>query len=292
MMQKIIVIGKSGQLAKELNCLNKSEANIEIICFGRNELDITNIASIKSLLQQSGIIAVINASAYTAVDMAESNAKDAELINHIAVSNLAKVCSDLTLPFVHISTDYVFSGDKGTPYLSNDPTDPNNVYGITKAAGEKAILKEHPEQSVIIRTSWVYSSQGNNFVKTMLRLMEEKDELSIIDDQIGSPTWAKTLASACVYALKNKITGVYHWTDEGVASWYDFAKAIQSAGLKKGLITKKIKIKPIPSEVYPTPAKRPHYSVLDKVETREIFKGINNEHWELQLNAMLDDLKE
>ena len=295
MNNRIAVIGKSGQLAWELAKLNNSgengTENTTIICFGRNELDITNIAAIDALFKKQKITAVINASAYTAVDLAEKEQEQADLINHQAVSNLAQVCNELSLPLVHVSTDYVFAGDKGSPYLSNDVINPQGVYGKTKADGEQAIMNIHPKQSTILRTSWVYSVHGNNFVKTMLRLMEEKEELGIIDDQIGSPTWAKTLAVACIYAIENKLNGIYHWTDEGVASWYDFAQAIQTTGLQKGLITKKIAINPIASSAYATPAKRPHYSVLGKVKTREAFKNLANQHWATQLNDMLEQLK-
>lgn len=292
MTNKIAVIGKSGQLAWELAQLNgNNDSTKEIICFGRKDLDITNKQELEKAFVEYQITAVINASAYTAVDLAEQEQAQADLINHQAVANLADVCNKLSLPFVHVSTDYVFAGDKGSPYLSDDSINPQGVYGKTKANGEHAMMRIHPTQSTIIRTSWVYSAHGNNFVKTMLKLMEEKEELGIIDDQIGSPTWAKALAAACIYAVEHKIVGIYHWTDEGVASWYDFAQAIQCLGLQKGLITKKINIKPIPSSAYPTPAKRPHYSVLDKTKTREAFEGVENKHWLEQLTAMIIQLK-
>ncbi len=206
MSNTIAVIGKSGQLAWELNQLNHHQLNksshndnkFKLVCLGRNDLDITNTNEIEVAFKKLNIIGVINASAYTAVDLAETEAEQADLINHQAVSNLAQVCRRLSLPFVHVSTDYVFAGDKGSPYMPDDIINPQGIYGKTKAAGEKAIMDIHPTQSTIIRTSWVYSTHGNNFVKTMLRLMEDKDELGIIDDQIGSPTWAKTLASTCL----------------------------------------------------------------------------------------------
>lgn len=192
---------------------------------------------------------------------------------------------------VHVSTDYVFNGHKGSPYLTDDPIEPQGAYGKSKAEGEKALLQIIPDASCLIRTAWVYSSHGNNFVKTMLRLMADKPQLGVIDDQIGTPTWAKGLAEACVSAAFNKTSGVYHWTDEGVASWYDFALAIQELGVEKGLLDKSIPVLPIPSSQYPTPAKRPHYSVLDKQTSREAFASYKPTHWRKQLASMLDELK-
>ncbi len=285
---KIVVIGQSGQLAWELARL--SNENIEIICFGREQIDITDINSIKSKLQASGADVVINASAYTAVDLAETERDNAFLINATAVGNLATVCTQLSLHFVHISTDFVFGGTKGAPYLPNEPYEPLGVYGESKAAGEQLIRQIIPEQSCIIRTSWVYSSHGNNFVKTMLRLMAEKPELGIISDQIGSPTYAKGLARVCLLAVVNKVVGIHHWSDAGVASWYDFAVAIQEIALAKHMLAKAIPIKPIMTKDYPTPAKRPNYSVLDKTSLAEALPDLPQIHWRVQLTAMLDEL--
>ena len=192
---------------------------------------------------------------------------------------------------VHVSTDYVFNGHKGSPYLPSDPIEPQGTYGKSKAEGEKALLAILPEASCLIRTAWVYSSHGNNFVKTMLRLMADKPQLAVIDDQIGTPTWAKGLAEVCVSAALNKTVGVYHWTDEGVASWYDFALAIQELGIEKRLLDNTVPVLPIPSSQYPTPAKRPHYSVLDKQTSRETFTSCRPTHWRKQLANMLDELK-
>ncbi|NOQ16500.1 MAG: dTDP-4-dehydrorhamnose reductase [Methyloprofundus sp.] len=286
---KIIVIGQSGQLAWELARL--SDENIEIICFGREQIDITDIGSIKSKLQASGADAVINASAYTAVDLAETERDNAYLINATAVGNLATVCAQLSLHFVHVSTDFVFGGTKGVPYLPNEPYEPLGVYGESKAAGEQLIRQIIPEQSCIIRTSWVYSSHGNNFVKTMLRLMAEKPELGIISDQIGSPTYAKGLARVCLLAAVNQVVGIHHWSDAGVASWYDFAVAIQEIALAKHMLAKAIPIKPIMTKDYPTPAKRPNYSVLDKTSLIGALPELVQIHWRVQLTTMLDELQ-
>ena len=212
------------------------------------------------------------------------------LINATAVEHLATVAKELAIPLVHVSTDYVFNGDKGSPYLPDDEYEPLGVYGQTKAEGEQAIMLIYPEGSCVLRTSWVYSSHGNNFVKTMLRLMNEKPELGVIDDQIGTPTWAKGLAQACLYAAKQPVTGMHHWTDLGVCSWYDFAVAIQQIALQLGLVEKAIPINPIPTSAYPTPAKRPSYSVLDKVSLNSDFKTVPKAHWQVQLQQMMEEL--
>ena len=283
-MKKLVVIGKSGQLAWEIARLVP-----EAMCLGRDDIDITSGEDIAAKLGLINPDAVINASAYTAVDKAESDEENAYLLNQTAVANLAKYCKSNNVFFVHVSTDYVFNGEKGSPYIVDDAIEPQGMYGKTKAAGEAEVTAIVPEASAIIRTSWVYSSHGNNFVKTMLRLMAEKPQLGVIDDQIGSPTWAKGLARACVEAASHRTAGVYHWSDEGVCSWYDFAIAIQQLGLEKGLLQQAVPVKPIPSSAYPTPAKRPHYSVLDKTLTRETFTSPLN-HWREQLSAMMDEL--
>ena len=283
-MKKLVVIGKSGQLAWEIARLVP-----EAVCLGRDDIDITSGEDIAAKLGPINPDAVINASAYTAVDKAESDEENAYLLNQTAVANLAKYCKSNNVFLVHVSTDYVFNGEKGSPYTVDDAIEPQGMYGITKAAGEAEVTSILPAASAILRTSWVYSSHGNNFVKTMLRLMAEKPQLGVIDDQIGSPTWAKGLARACVEAASHRTAGVYHWSDEGVCSWYDFAIAIQQLGLEKGLLEQAVPVKPIPSSAYPTPAKRPHYSVLDKTLTRDIFTSPLN-HWREQLSAMMDEL--
>jgi dTDP-4-dehydrorhamnose reductase len=284
----IVVIGQSGQLAWELAQLSDKET--KIICLGRDLIDIFCGRSITNALLKHQAHAVINASAYTAVDKAESDKENAHKINTVAVENIAKACKDLSLHLVHISTDFVFNGDKGSPYLTDDPIEPLGVYGASKAQGELAIRDTIPQQSCIIRTSWVYSTHGNNFVKTMLKLMTDKPELGVISDQIGSPTYAKSLAKACLLATKNKICGIHHWTDAGVASWYDFAVAIQEISIEKGLLSSAIPIKPIRTIDYPTPAARPSYSVLDKTSCHTVFADLPLIHWRTQLIKMIDQL--
>lgn len=286
---KIIVIGKSGQLAWELSQLVSSE--YEVVCFGRNDIDLQNVAAITECLQQQKADGVINASAYTAVDKAESDIDNAYALNAKAVGKLAQACKTLLVPFVHISTDFVFHGDKGVPYLPGDEINPLGVYGASKAQGEQLIANIYPEHTVIIRTSWVYSTHGNNFVKTMLNLMASKPELGVISDQIGTPTYAKGLAQACIASLHSHVVGVHHYTDTGVASWFDFAVAIQNIGLELGLLDKKIPIKPITTSQYPTPAQRPHYSVLDKASLLNALPELSLMHWQEQLTHMMTALK-
>ena len=286
----IVIIGKSGQLAFELSReLESSEHQVTFL--GRNDIDITIASNVEETLSPLSVDVLINASAYTAVDKAEEDTEACNAINVFAVKNLAKFCKANGAFMIHVSTDYVFNGHKGSPYLTDDPIEPQGAYGKSKAEGEKALLEILPDASCLIRTAWVYSSHGNNFVKTMLRLMADKPQLGVIDDQIGTPTWAKGLAEACVSAAFNKTSGVYHWTDEGVASWYDFALAIQELGVEKGLLDKSIPVLPIPSSQYLTPAKRPHYSVLDKQTAREAFASYKPTHWRKQLASMLDELK-
>lgn len=283
---KIIVIGNAGQLAYELARVLDEDT----VFLGPEDTDITDEKVLWESLEHLSPEAIINAAAYTAVDKAETDKEQCHAVNSIAVENLARYCAEKGCFLVHVSTDYVFSGRKGSPYLPDDPIEPQGVYGQTKADGERALLKSLPNSSCLIRTAWVYSKSGNNFVKTMLRLMREKDELSVIDDQVGTPTWAYGLALVCRQALLDKVTGVYHWTDEGVASWFDFALAIQELALSKGLLERAISVKPIPSSHYPTIAKRPHYSVLDKTSTRAVFSSVEFKHWRFQLSRMMDEL--
>jgi dTDP-4-dehydrorhamnose reductase len=283
----IVVIGKSGQLAHEIMRLVGDDS---LYCLGRDDINISDAVSLANVLNRFQPEGIINASAYTAVDKAECDKENAFALNQTAVANLATYAREQQIHLVHVSTDYVFGGDKGSPYKVDDNYHPQGVYGASKAAGEKSLLDIYPQASCILRTSWVYASHGNNFVKTMLRLMAEKPELGVIDDQIGSPTWARDLAKACIYAIKNRVSGVHHWTDNGVASWYDFAVAIQSLALEKGLLTHAIPIKPIPSSAYPTQAKRPHYSVLDKSTLVSEFSALVPQYWRKALSDMLDEL--
>jgi len=286
---KILVIGKNGQLAQALATL--STVNVEIICLGREKIDILDKNSLLNTVKKINVDTVINACAYTAVDLAEKEPEQAYKINTLAVKNLAEVCKELLLHFVHISTDFVFNGLKSSPYLPNDDINPLSVYGKTKAKGEQLLTEIIPNSSCIIRTSWVYSCYGNNFVKSMIRLMAEKAELGIICDQIGTPTYVKGLAQVALTAAVEKVNGLHHWTDAGVSSWYDFSIAIQELAIEKGLLVAAIPIEPINTENYPTPATRPSYSVLDKSSSIHAFPNLPIIHWRKQLSSMLDELQ-
>lgn len=288
----IIIIGKSGQLAqalvKHLSLLGRDD----FVCFGRNDIDITQLASINEVLADYQVSAVINASAYTAVDLAETETKEANLINGKALENLARYAKEKHAYLLHISTDYVFSGEQNTPYLPDTAYQPINHYGHSKMLGEQAIMALYPENSAILRTSWVYSEFGNNFVKSMLRLMGERDALNIVFDQVGSPTSADTLAQVCLEYTDNSIKGIHHVCDLGVTSWFDFAQTIYRMSHDLGLLHKAVAITPIRSSAYPTPAKRPHYSVLDTTSTRDSLAAFELPYWQDSLYTTLNTLKQ
>ena len=295
---KILVTGKNGQLGSELQ--KTCPSNVELICFGSKELDISNAEQVNELLITHSPDIVINAAAYTAVDKAETDTDTAYAVNEQGAANLANACKNIDAKLIHISTDFVFDGTSTMPYTASDATNPLGVYGASKLAGEQAINEILGLQATIVRTAWVYSVFGNNFVKTMLRLMAEKEQLGIVGDQVGTPTWAAGLAnmlwalvakasSEQVLNTENKAT-ILNWTDAGVASWYDFAVAIQELAIEQGLLTKSIPISAIPAASYPTPAKRPAFSVLNKAQAEEI-SGVKTVHWRTQLKEMLTELK-
>lgn len=266
-MYRILITGANGQLGSELRFLSENYS-YEFYFTDVEQLDITKKEDVEQFIAQNKIDVIINCAAYTAVDKAESNQDLADLINHIAVKILAKAAKRFKIKFIHISTDYVFDGQAYKPYSPIDNCDPLSVYGLTKRRGEDKILKEGINDALIIRTAWVYSSFGNNFVKTILRLAFERKSLNIVSDQIGSPTYARDLA---YFILSNidkiswKGTKVFHFTNEGVCSWFDFAKMICR------LKNIECDLKAIPSTSYPTPAPRPYYSVLSKEETKNYF---------------------
>ena len=286
---KIIITGTGGQLAWELEQLAPNKH--EVLSVGINELDITNKDLVSDFITKEKPDLVINAAAYTAVDKAETDTETAYAVNELGCKYLANACKKINARILHVSTDFVFDGTNTTPYQTDAKPNPINVYGASKLAGDIALQEILPETSVIVRTAWVYSLNGNNFVKSMLRLMQEKPQLGIIYDQVGTPTWAKGLAQwLWAVAEKPEISGIYHWTDAGIASWYDFAIAIQELGVEKGLLKKAIPVLPIPTSAYPTPAKRPAFSVIEKSSAEEV-SGIETIHWRKQLSAMMDELK-
>ncbi|WP_019615901.1 dTDP-4-dehydrorhamnose reductase [Psychromonas ossibalaenae] len=285
---KVLITGKGGQLAWELEQLAPKE--FDVISVGINELDITDEHLVAQYIAATKPDLVINAAAYTAVDQAEKDVEAAYAVNESGVKYLAQACKKINARILHISTDFIFDGTSTSPYKTDAKPNPVNVYGASKLAGDAALQEILPEASVIVRTAWVYSVNGNNFVKSMLRLMQEKPQLGIIYDQVGTPTWAKGLAQwLWAIADKSKVKGIYHWTDAGVASWYDFAIAIQELGLEKGLLTEAVPVLPIPSSAYPTPVARPAFSVIDKASA-EAVSGLNTVHWRKQLSAMMDGL--
>ncbi len=285
---KVLVIGSNGQLGSEIKELSFEYDKIEFIFKDLPDLNICNAELINTFITEKKINVVINCAAYTAVDKAEENFEIAEKVNSLGVQNLVYALEIVNGKLIHISTDYVFDGSNSEPYKESDLVSPIGIYGITKRDGELFVINS-PIDSIIIRTSWLYSSFGNNFVKTMLRLGNEKNSLSVISDQIGTPTYARDLAKTCLDILSiadpiSKNGKVYHYSNEGVASWYDFAISIMELG---GL---NCKVKPIQTKDYPTLAKRPQYSLLNKIKIKEDFK-IDIPHWRDSLKKCLNKLE-
>ena len=287
-MERVLITGADGQLGTELQ--KTGPKNFELLALGRDQLDLGAAEPIADTISQFKPTAVINAAAYTAVDQAEEEPEVAEQINSLAPGYLAVACRKNRALLIHISTDFVFDGLGNTPYKPDSKTSPLGSYGRTKLLGEEKILEEL-STALIVRTSWVYSAYGKNFVKTMLRLMQERDTVRVVEDQIGAPTWARGLAEMLWASLsKDNIRGIYHWSDEGICSWYQFAKAIAEEAVKIGLIKRCAQVEPISSKNYKTLATRPHYSVLDCSSTiRDV--GISPLPWRSQLKSMLEDLK-
>jgi dTDP-4-dehydrorhamnose reductase len=290
-LMNVIITGANGQLGCELQQIKNEKLTIH--AFNSSQLNITDFEQAQAIITSIKPDFIINAAAYTAVDKAESSSDAAFAVNATGVENLANICKKNNVKLIHVSTDFIFDGSKSTPYKITDTPMPLGVYGSSKLQGENTIREILPKSSCIIRTAWVYSIYGNNFVKTMLRLMQEKDELSIVCDQVGTPTWASGLANTIWQLVLNTeadLPALLHWTDNGVTTWYDFAVSIQELAFDKGLITKNIPISAIPSSAYPTEAKRPSFSVLDKTEVEQVL-GENTIHWRKQLSTMLDVLK-
>lgn len=280
----ILITGCNGQLGNEMQLLEKENRQHTFFNTDVAELDITNQLAVNDFVNRNKIDGIVNCAAYTAVDRAESDKELCTTLNTVAPAYLAAAIEKRGGWMVQVSTDYVFDGTKHTPYTETDTPCPDSVYGSTKLAGELGVSK-FCKNSMIIRTAWLYSTFGNNFVKTMLRLGKEKPSLGVIFDQIGTPTYARDLAVAIMAAINRGIVpGVYHFSDEGVASWYDFTKAIHRiAGITA------CDVKPLHTSEYPTPANRPHYSVLDKTKIKETY-GIEVPHWEESLAECISKL--
>jgi len=289
-MKRILITGINGQLGQELQ---QTLAEYDVIGVGRETLDLTQPDKISQMMDEVRPELVINAAAYTAVDKAESEPEIAKATNAIAPGILAKEAQKMGVPLIHISTDYVFDGTQSRPYLDTDPTNPLGVYGQSKLAGEQAI-RENCNLHIILRTAWVYGVGGKgNFVKTMLKLGVEREEIRVVADQVGSPTWTGDLASAIAQLLPQlspEIAGTYHYTNSGVASWYDFAVAIFEEAKQLGFPLKVQRIIPITTADYPTPARRPAYSVLYCGKIAAVL-GTHPPHWRQALRQMLAEYR-
>jgi len=288
---KIIITGAGGQVGRELQrYIALYHPEMDVYPLTRKDLDVTNAAEVKRILIEIKPDWVINAAAYTAVDRAEEDQKIAHAVNAEAAGYLAETIRDLGARMVHISTDYVFDGDSSNSYVPSDNTNPLNFYGQSKLAGELKILHALGDDALIVRTGWVHSAYGQNFVRTMLRLMTDKKQIRVIDDQVGSPTWGGDLAKVIMLAIKRDLRGMYHWTDAGVASWYDFSNAILRNGKRLGVLRDEIEIAPISTEEYPTLAKRPKNTVMCKRSIRSAL-DYRGRHWRETLEDMLADVK-
>ena len=283
----VLVTGSSGQVGNEIKAIS-SDYSYNFFFTDRNNIDITSKDSIKEFCQTNSINVIINCAAYTAVDKAESDMENADLVNRKAVKKLSIVAKELNIKLIHISTDYVFDGKNFKPYVEEFQTNPQSIYGKTKLDGENEMRDINPKNSIIIRTSWIYSYYGNNFVKTMLRLGKEKEELGVIFDQVGTPTYAKDLAITIlniIPQIDNQKVEIYNYSNEGVLSWYDFAKEIMK------MAKLNCKINPIETYQYPTPAKRPHFSLLNKNKIKSTF-NIEIPYWKDGLDDCLRRLGE
>mgnify|MGYP003706159525 CR=1 FL=1 len=287
---RVLITGSNGQLGSEIKELAANYKKLDFVFKDLPELDICNFEALQSFIIDYNINIVINCAAYTVVDKAEEEAEIAEKVNSMGVANLVNALEKVNGKLIHISTDYVFDGDHFFPYKESDPVSPIGVYGETKRAGELAVINSDID-SIVIRTSWLYSSYGNNFVKTMLRLGNEKENLGVIFDQVGTPTYARDLAETCLEILCGESSedisengSLYHYSNEGVASWYDFAISIMEFGGEN------CKVKPIQTKDYPTLAKRPHYSVLNKSKIKTDFK-IEISYWRDSLKDCIEKIK-
>ncbi|MGV6857574.1 MAG: dTDP-4-dehydrorhamnose reductase [bacterium] len=287
-MATVLITGAAGQLGWELQrCIPQGW---KVLAMDVDKLDITDAEQVMSVVASEKPDWIFNAAAYTAVDKAESDEERARAINATGARHLAEAAKAHGARLLQVSTDFVFDGTKSTPYTAEDPTNPVGLYGQTKLEGEQAVEEVLGNETLIVRTAWVYSMHANNFVKTMLRLMGERDKLGVVADQIGTPTWAAELARVLYLMAERDLRGIYNWTDAGVASWYDFAHAIHELALEQGLLETPVKLTPIPAAAYPTPAARPAFSVLDKDPLREAI-GYTGMHWRDALKKMLKELK-
>jgi len=290
MSEKIVILGANGQLGRTLQD-HFISINRDVLALGRADLDISDETALRKILGELAPDVIINTAAYTAVDQAETDDLDARAANAAGPKHLARWVKEQNSWLLHLSTDFVFSGRSHRPYAPDDQTDPLSIYGRTKLEGELHVRYLAPDNSLVLRTSWVYSQYGHNFLKTMLRLMAEKDSLNIVDDQIGTPSSTLGLARCIAAAVDRRPVGILHWSDAGVASWYDFAVAIQDEAVSLGLLKRAIPLNPIPTTAYPTPAKRPAFSVLDKADTIATL-DCHPQHWRRELVHVMQKIAE
>jgi dTDP-4-dehydrorhamnose reductase len=282
---KILITGKSGQVGHDV--CKSAPKDVDVVGYNHQQLDITSHEDLKEKITTDKPDVIINCAAYTAVDKAESERETAYKVNAIAVGNLAELANDISARLIHISTDFVFDGNKSSPYQPDDERNPISIYGKSKAQGEHLLQENNPDASVILRSSWIYSLTGRNFVKTMLELFNTQDEIRVVSDQVGAPTYSKNLALTIWSLVKSDIrTGIYHWCDTGVASWYDLALATYEISHDIGLINRDINFVPITTSQYPTAARRPPYSLLDISKTQKVW-GAKPEYWRTALKKML-----
>ena len=285
-MYRVLLLGAQGQVGWELQ--RSRPASVELCALGRRDLDILDAAQVREMAESFRPDAIINAAAYTAVDRAESESALAYAVNRDGATHCSLAARACGARLIHLSTDFVFAGTQATPYAPDAPPAPLGVYGASKAEGERQVQATLGDTALILRTAWVYSAHGSNFVKTMLRLLAERDVLRVVGDQIGTPTWAAGLARAIWSSLDHPaFTGIQHWTDAGVASWYDFAVAIQEEAVAAGRLHRAIPIEMIPTSAYPTPARRPACAILDKTASYTALGAAP--HWRVALRRMLTE---
>lgn len=284
MLKNILVTGANGQLGNEMRVVSAEQSTVNFHFTDVAELDICDQEAIERFVVEHAIDCIVNCAAYTNVNKAEEDTELCDKLNHQAPAILARVAAKYGAALIHVSTDYVFNGQHYKPYCEDDATCPNSVYGATKLAGEEAIISLC-SNSIIIRTAWLYSTFGNNFVKTMLRLGVERAELGVVFDQVGTPTYARDLARAIQrIIIQGIVPGIYHYSNEGVCSWYDFTKMIFAIG---GITT--CALKPLHTDEYPTPAARPHYSVLDKTKIKQTY-DVEVPYWVDSLRECIEQL--
>ena len=286
---RVLITGAHGQVGRAL--LAAAPAHVEIVAMGRAELDIGMADAVADAVRQHRPDVIINAAAYTAVDRAESEPEIARVVNELGPKHLADAARETGARLIHVSTDFVFDGRSSLAYAPDAAPNPLNVYGATKLAGERAVQAVLPERSVVLRTAWVYTAEGRNFVRTMLRLMQNERTVRVVTDQIGTPTAAHSVAQVLWRLAESPaLRGIYHWTDAGVASWYDFAVAIAEEGAALGLVSEAVEVLPISTEEFPTPARRPRFSVLDKRATASAT-GMTPCHWRRNLRRVLREMR-